>query len=150
MCIITSNPSHSMIPTARSFSDTITIPSRRKTVPRTYRKSIAISQRISSLLHCSDIRNTKISALVNALQCYKINVSIVDPVASALDVKQEYNLDIYREIPTSFKYDALLVAVAHDQFKSHDPVFWRNLLSDKGLIFDLKGMLPDHLATWRP
>ena len=100
--------------------------------------------------NCSDIRNTKISALVNALQCYKINVSIVDPVASALDVKQEYNLDIYREIPTSFKYDALLVAVAHDQFKSYDPVFWRNLLSDKGLIFDLKGMLPDHLATWRP
>ena len=70
--------------------------------------------------------------------------------ASIVDVKNEHNLDIYREIPKSIKYDAMLVAVAHDQFKSQDPESWRNFLSENGLIFDLKGMLPDHLASWRP
>lgn len=91
--------------------------------------------------NCPDIRNTKIVDIFNTLEEYTTNITVYDPWANPDAVKHEYGIDIVNTLPENLKYDAVILGVAHDQFKGIDI---RGLLSDKGegVVYDVKGIIP--------
>lgn len=88
--------------------------------------------------NCPDVRNTKVIDIVRTLKTYGVEIDIYDPWANSNDVKREYGLEIYNECPQS-GYDAVILAVAHDQFSRMDV---RSLVANHGIIYDVKGILP--------
>ncbi len=89
--------------------------------------------------NCPDIRNTKAVDIARELQQYGAEVEIHDPWAHPDDVKHEYNLESLTALNGN-KYDAIILTVAHDHFKTLNI---RQLLnSPNGILYDVKGMLP--------
>jgi UDP-N-acetyl-D-galactosamine dehydrogenase len=88
--------------------------------------------------NCPDVRNTKIVDVVKALEDYGINITIYDPLANPKEVKHEYNLICHSELDSEFEYDAIVLGVAHKEFKKLNV---KNLLSNSGVIYDVKGVL---------
>jgi len=89
--------------------------------------------------NCPDIRNTKAVDIARELQQYGAEVEIHDPWAHPDDVKHEYNLESLTAL-NGHKYDAIILTVAHDHFKTLNI---RQLLnSPNGILYDVKGMLP--------
>ncbi len=66
--------------------------------------------------NCPDIRNTKIVDMVKALKEYDLDLDIYDPWVDPLDAAKEYGIDPVSSLANA-KYDAIVLAVAHDQFK---------------------------------
>ena len=95
--------------------------------------------------NCPDVRNTKVVDVVKNLEDYGINVSIFDPWANPDEVKHEYNLETSTKLPFK-KFDAVVLAVSHKEF---DDINIKNLLSDKGIIYDVKGSLEREEGTKR-
>lgn len=89
--------------------------------------------------NCPDIRNTKVVDIIRALKDYDLQVDVYDPWAAPDEVKREYNVEALHELPSE-KYDAVVLAVAHNQFKSI-PV--RELCTTNGILYDVKGILPE-------
>lgn len=87
--------------------------------------------------NCPDIRNTRVVDIVHELHDYHVNVDIYDPWAEAEEVKHEYGLDLVSE-PQAGKYDAIITAVAHDQFREMGGKKLRELGKEKCVVFDLK------------
>ena len=89
--------------------------------------------------NCPDIRNTKAVDIARELHQYGAEVEIHDPWAHPDDVKHEYNLESLTALNGN-KYDAIILTVAHDHFKTLNI---RQLLnSPNGILYDVKGMLP--------
>jgi len=87
--------------------------------------------------NCPDVRNTKVVDVVSNLQEYGIEVTIFDPWANPEEVMHEYHLKTSLELPNE-KYDAIVLAVAHNEFKE---LKLENLLNPNGVIYDVKGIL---------
>lgn len=88
--------------------------------------------------NCPDIRNTKVVDIYTSLEEYTKNVTVYDPWANKENVKREYNIDIVSELPADEKFDAVILAVAHNQFKELDV---KSLVVDNGVVYDVKGIL---------
>ncbi|MEI6412252.1 MAG: nucleotide sugar dehydrogenase [Bacteroidota bacterium] len=86
----------------------------------------------------SDIRNSKVAALVHELQDYSINVHLVDPFASPNEVAHEYKLTLVDKI--SDNYDAVVVAVGHDQYKAYDTAYFKSIMNQRPILMDLKAL----------
>src|SRR5688572_1436367 len=76
--------------------------------------------------NCPDIRNSRVVDVVNELLSYGTNVEVYDPHADASEVHHEYGLNII-DSPKK-KYDAVVLAVGHQEFKQLD---WKDLRHDK-------------------
>lgn len=87
--------------------------------------------------NCPDVRNTKVIDIISALNEYDVNVSIYDPWASIAEVKHEYGVEIINKL-TDKQYDAVILAVAHNEFNNIDV---NALLNFNGVIYDVKGVL---------
>jgi UDP-N-acetyl-D-galactosamine dehydrogenase len=87
--------------------------------------------------NCPDVRNTKVVDVVKNLKEFGTNVTIFDPWANPEEVKKEYNLITTKKIPQS-KFDAIVLAVAHNEFLTID---FNEFLNEKGVIYDVKGVL---------
>lgn len=87
--------------------------------------------------NCPDVRNTKIVDVVEALNDYGITVDVYDPWANEEEVMHEYNVQTTSVLPVS-RYDAVILGVAHAQFKNLD---LKTLLNDKSIVYDVKGFL---------
>ena len=87
--------------------------------------------------NCPDVRNTKVIDIYRALAEYHIVLSVCDPLADPAIAKREYGIDVVNEW-LSEKFDAVILAVAHQQFENMDVL---SLLKEKHVIFDVKGML---------
>lgn len=87
--------------------------------------------------NCPDTRNTKVVDICHTLLEYTNNITVFDPWADPAQVKHEYDLDIVTELPDG-KFDAVILAVAHEAFRS---VEVKNLLSENGVVYDVKGFL---------
>ncbi len=98
----------------------------------------------------SDIRNSKVAALVHELQEFFINVHVADPYASPNEVAHEYKLTLVDKI--SNNYDAVVVAVAHEEYRTYDPAFFKSIMSAKPILMDLKALYQNtdaELEYWR-
>lgn len=87
--------------------------------------------------NCPDIRNTKVVDIVSELENYHVNVDIYDPWAENDEVNHEYGLSLI-EKPEAGKYDAVIAAVAHDEFRQWDSQQLNALGKDNCVVFDLK------------
>ncbi len=90
--------------------------------------------------NCPDLRNTKVVDIVSELKEYNINVDITDPWCSNEETQHEYGLNI--EHPKSNYYDAIILAVAHDEFKKLGGENIRRFGKDNHILYDLKYILP--------
>ncbi|MBN2482049.1 MAG: nucleotide sugar dehydrogenase [Bacteroidales bacterium] len=86
----------------------------------------------------SDIRNSKVADVVRELRSYGIHVEIVDPHASSEELEKEYGFDLQEE--PGKDYDAVVIAVAHKEYLDLDEVFFKERLSQKGILMDVKGL----------
>jgi len=87
---------------------------------------------------CPDVRNTRVIDILIELKNYDIQVDVYDPIASNDEVEHEYGISLVNEIKAN-SYSAVVLAVSHAVFKSLDI---RGLLSESGVVYDIKGLLP--------
>lgn len=87
--------------------------------------------------NCPDVRNTKVVDVIRSLKEYGTNVTIYDPWASIDEVKKEYDLESVNKLPNN-KYDAIVLAVAHNEFKKLDII---SLKKEGAVVYDVKGVL---------
>lgn len=101
--------------------------------------------------NCPDVRNTRVVDIVQALEEYGTDITICDPWASPEEVNREYGLEIIpkaeRLEPNAFS--AIILAVAHDQFKELGEADLKALCADPCVIFDIKNVFPRHLVDAR-
>jgi UDP-N-acetyl-D-galactosamine dehydrogenase len=90
--------------------------------------------------NCPDIRNTKIIDMVKALKEYELDLDIYDPWVDSKEVEHEYGLAPISTLKNS-EYDAIILAVAHDQFKQMTPTELHALGKNKHVLYDLKYLL---------
>lgn len=93
----------------------------------------------------SDIRNTKVVDVIQELIDYSVTVDVVDAYADPSEMEHEYGLSLSSE--TNPPYDAIIVAVNHDQYAEMTLDNYRSLMSDEPILFDIKGMLKDRDMT---
>lgn len=86
----------------------------------------------------ADIRNSKVAILIKELKDYSINVDIVDTYATEEEVREVYGLELKDKPVTD--YDAIIVAVAHDEYKSLDRAYFESLTKDDLILLDLKSL----------
>lgn len=88
--------------------------------------------------NCPDIRNTKVVDIYRELCEFGLHVDVYDPWASAEEVKHEYGVTILNELNTHKKYQAVLLAVAHDEFKTFD---FEKYYNNGAVVFDAKAVV---------
>lgn len=96
--------------------------------------------------NCPDVRNTRVIDIFHELVSFGLDVDILDPWADAKEVKQEYGLDVLNKIDDSTVYDAVIVAVAHNEFLKFD---YQKIKRNNGVIFDTKACLDRALVDGR-
>jgi UDP-N-acetyl-D-galactosamine dehydrogenase len=98
--------------------------------------------------NCPDLRNTRVVDVVGEFKSYHANVDVYDPWVSADEARHEYGLDLVRELEPG-KYDAVILAVAHDQFIALGADGIRALGKPGCVVFDVKQKLPRGAADDR-
>lgn len=86
----------------------------------------------------SDIRNSKVADVVRELQSFSVNVDVCDPHASSEEMIQEHGFGLTEINGTD--YDAVILAVSHEQFKKMDEEYLMSITKPHAVIYDLKGM----------
>lgn len=98
----------------------------------------------------TDIRNTKVIDVVRALESFYVHVDVIDPWASKVEVKHEYGLELCEK--ASGSYDAVIVAVQHEEFKELDENYFLKLMNTNPILFDLKSQYnfsSDKMKIWQ-
>ena len=97
----------------------------------------------------SDIRNSKVIDLIKELEDYSVEVDVIDPNASTIELKQHYNVSLQNK-PTG-KYDSIVVAVGHQAYRNMTLSDFEKLSNGPVYIFDIKGVLnkKDFKNYWR-
>ena len=112
-------------------------------------KSNALILGFSFKENCPDIRNTKVFDLIQKIQNYGIEIDIFDPIVNSFEAKNIYDIVLESKIDKTKKYEIVILAVGHDEFKNYKSTFWKNLISDKGILLDIKGIIPRELNPIR-
>lgn len=86
----------------------------------------------------SDLRNSRVADVVSELKSYGTQVDVVDPYANMAEVKHEYGFDMVDK-PTG-KYDAIIVAVSHDEYAKLSEDFFNAMAAEKCILVDVKGI----------
>ncbi len=86
-----------------------------------------------------DIRNSKVADVVKELISYGVQVEVSDPKANSSHLKEEYGFELIKDYGKN--YDAIIVAVNHNEYLKLDEKWFANILSKDGLIVDIKGFL---------
>ena len=86
----------------------------------------------------SDIRNSKVVDLIRELISYGLEVDVIDPHANNSQMKHEYDIELINE--PSGDYDAIVLAVNHQEYMKWDENDVLQLCKDKALFVDVKGV----------
>ena len=98
--------------------------------------------------NCRDIRNTKVADIYSTLRQYTANIVVADPWADAVQVRERYGVEIVADVAKcGGGYDAVVLCVAHSEFKDLDVRAMLN--ADGGIVYDVKGFLPNDVADGR-
>jgi UDP-N-acetyl-D-galactosamine dehydrogenase len=97
--------------------------------------------------NCPDVRNTKVVDIIFKLKRFGLDVTVVDPWANISHVEEEYQIhlsemDEIRDV----EFDAIIHAVAHEEFKSFD---FSSHSNPQTFIYDVKGSLPKNIISKR-
>ena len=95
--------------------------------------------------NCPDTRNTKVIDIYHTLCEYTDDIVIYDPWVDAAQARHEYGVDVVNQLPQG-SYDAIILAVAHDCFKTLD---LKSLQKDNSVVYDVKGVLDRNIVDSR-
>lgn len=98
--------------------------------------------------NCPDIRNTRVVDIVHELQTYGVNVHVYDPWVNVAEVESEYGIKPIATLDEN-QFDAIVLAVAHEQFKRMDIKQIRALGKPDSVVYDLKYLFPAELTDER-
>jgi UDP-N-acetyl-D-galactosamine dehydrogenase len=98
--------------------------------------------------NCPDLRNTRVIDIVRELADYEAQVEVWDPWIGAAEARHEYGLELI-EAPARGTYDAVVLAVAHQQFADLGAPAIRALGKPGAVLFDVKAVLPKDAADLR-
>lgn len=91
--------------------------------------------------NCPDLRNTKVVDIVKELKSYGVNVHVHDPWVNPEEAMAEYGIDPVAKLEAN-KFDAIILAVAHQRFKAMDVASIKALGKADSVIYDLKYLFP--------
>ena len=86
-----------------------------------------------------DIRNSKVTDVVNEFKSYGVQIEVTDPYASSDDLKHEYGFGLIDKIGN--EYDAVVVAVSHKEYVGLDEKYFKSICKPDAVIVDIKGFL---------
>ncbi len=98
--------------------------------------------------NCPDIRNTRVIDIVNEFATYHSQVDIYDPWIAIDEANAEYNASFLPDLPST-KYDAIILAVNHDEFKNLGAEKIHALGKKNHILFDVKNALPRNQVDGR-
>ena len=97
---------------------------------------------------CPDMRNTKVVDIIDELKDFGVNVDVYDPWVDPNEEKKWYTHGIISNpLDGNKKYDAIVVAVGHKQFKEYTAETYLQLSKDQEVVIDIKNIVPN--PTWR-
>lgn len=85
-----------------------------------------------------DIRNSKVADVVNEFVSYGVQVDVADPRANSAELKHEYGFGLVSK--PGKNYDAVVVAVHHKEYRKLDESYFKEILTPKGIVVDLRGL----------
>jgi UDP-N-acetyl-D-galactosamine dehydrogenase len=91
--------------------------------------------------NCPDLRNTRVTDIMDGLREYNAHVDIHDPWVDPAEAQHEYGIDLITTIPSA-SYDAVILAVAHDRFRDEGLERVRSYCKPSSVIFDVKYLFP--------
>ena len=91
--------------------------------------------------NCPDLRNTRVVDIIEELKDYKVQTDVFDPWADPAQAQHEYGINPVQN-PEPGAYDAIVLAVAHHQFKTMGVQSIRALGKPEHVLYDLKYLLP--------
>jgi UDP-N-acetyl-D-galactosamine dehydrogenase len=91
--------------------------------------------------NCPDLRNSKVVDIVRELHTYGAAVDVHDPWIDSAEAQREYGIKPVRKLQPG-RYDAVVIAVAHRQFKAMGAAAMRRLCRRNHVLFDIKYVLP--------
>jgi len=96
--------------------------------------------------NCPDVRNTKVIDIVNELSTYSTKLLIFDPIADQKEVEEEYGVSILQKNEIDQKFDAIILAVAHNEFHNLD---LKKLRKENSIIYDIKSFYNIDVVDFR-
>ena len=91
--------------------------------------------------NCPDLRNTRVTDIIDELRTYSVEVDVHDPWVSPAQAQHEYGIAPVAE-PAPGSYDAVILAVAHREFVALGAQGVRALCKPDAVVFDVKRALP--------
>ena len=90
----------------------------------------------------SDIRNTRVIDIYNELKEYGIEIDVYDPYAYPDEVREEYGIDLIKDLSSKNLYDGIVIAVKHKLFGELTPQELKDLMNNNGeaVLIDVKGL----------
>lgn len=98
--------------------------------------------------NCPDLRNTRVVDIVHDLRDYNAQVDVYDPWVNPEEARHEYGVELVSQ-PQAGHYDAIILAVAHRQFRELGAEGIRALGKPGAVLFDVKYLLPMGSADGR-
>jgi len=90
--------------------------------------------------NCPDLRNTRVTDMLEEFSKYGATVDVHDPWVDPQEAKDEYNITLISQ-PKKDDYDAIILAVAHNQFTAMGTEQIRTLGKQQHVLFDIKYIL---------
>lgn len=103
---------------------------------------------------CPDLRNSRVTDIINELKAYNVNLLVHDPLADREDAKKECGVELCQWSDVA-ELDAAIIATAHKQYKNQAVSDYKAKLKSPGLLFDIKGVIDRSaaeaadLTVWR-
>ncbi len=98
--------------------------------------------------NCPDLRNSKIIDLIKGFKYFNSNVDVYDPWADRDEALKEYDVELI-EKPKVGKYDAIVLAVSHEQYKKINIEQLRAYGKNEHVIYDIKCIFPQDQVDGR-
>jgi len=89
--------------------------------------------------NCPDLRNTKVPDIIERLKMHDCEVATFDSVADKKEAKEYYNVDLL-DLDRASNFDAIILAVAHDEYKSMSKEDVKSKLNSNGVLIDVKSV----------
>ncbi|HEY1141999.1 MAG TPA: UDP binding domain-containing protein, partial [Lysobacter sp.] len=92
--------------------------------------------------NCPDLRNTRVVELAQRFREYRAQVDIHDPWVDPATARHEYGVELLTEQPQQGRYDAVVLAVAHEQYRELGAGGARRFGRPGALLYDIKSLYP--------
>lgn len=95
--------------------------------------------------NCPDLRNTRITDIIDELETFGANIEVYDPWADKKEAEQLYDVTMIEDLPVNH-YDGVVLAVAHNEFTDFGESNFHKICRQLSVIYDVKHLLPDNLV----